>query len=68
MKMNMLYKITYTLLVVGGLNWALIGFFNYNLVGKIFSDNVARVIYSVVGIAALYGLFVIISMKSKSQK
>jgi len=43
MKMNILDKTAYTLLVIGGLNWALIGFFNYNLVGKIFSTDVARV-------------------------
>lgn len=68
MKMNMLSKTAYTLLVIGGLNWALIGFFDYNLVGKVFSADVARVIYSVVGVAALYGLFEIASMKAKSGK
>jgi len=64
MKMNILGKITYTLLVIGGLNWALIGFFNYNLVGKVFSDDVARIIYSTVGVAALYGLYQIALMRS----
>ena len=68
MKMNMLDKLAYTLLVIGGLNWALIGFFNYNLVNKVFSTDLARIIYSVVGVAALYGLFTIIKMKSQTQK
>jgi uncharacterized membrane protein YuzA (DUF378 family) len=68
MKMNMLDKMAYTLLVIGGLNWALIGFFNYNLVDKVFSTDVARIIYSVVGVAALYGLFTIVRMKSQAQK
>ncbi len=68
MKMNMLDKATYTLLVIGGLNWALIGFFNYNLVSKVFSTDLARIIYSVVGVAALYGLFTIVKMKSQTQK
>ncbi len=68
MKMNILDKTTYTLLVIGGLNWALIGFFNYNLVGKVFSTDVARIIYSIVGLAALYGAFTIIKMKPKAQK
>ncbi len=68
MKMGMLDKVTYTLLVIGGLNWALVGFFNYNLVGKVFSTGLARIIYSVVGVAALYGLFSIWMMKSKAQK
>ncbi len=66
--MNMLDKIAYSLLVVGGLNWALIGFFNYNLVDKVFSTDVARIIYSVVGVAALYGLLMIAKMKSQAQK
>ncbi len=68
MKMNLFDKIAYTLLVIGGLNWALIGFFDYNLVGKIFSTDVARVIYSIVGVAALYGLLVIIKMRRSQNK
>jgi uncharacterized membrane protein YuzA (DUF378 family) len=68
MKMNLVSKTAYVLLVIGGLNWALIGFFNYNLVGKVFSASVARIIYSAVGIAALYGVFSIASMKSKNSK
>ncbi len=67
MKMNLLDKITYTLLVIGGLNWALVGFFNYNLIGKIFSTGLARIIYSAIGIAAFYGLFMIMKMKSQTQ-
>jgi hypothetical protein len=63
----MLDKIVYTLLVIGGLNWALVGFFDYNLVSKVFSTDVARFIYSVVGIAALWGLVSIVRMKSKSK-
>jgi uncharacterized membrane protein YuzA (DUF378 family) len=68
MKMNIFSKTAYILLVIGGLNWALIGFFNYNLVGKVFSIDVARIIYSVVGVAALYGLYEIASMRSKDKK
>ena len=68
MKMNMIDKLTYSLLVIGGLNWALIGFFDYNLVDKIFSTEVSRIIYSLVGIAALYGVFTIARMKTKAQK
>ncbi len=68
MKMNMLDKTTYTLLVIGGLNWALVGFFNYNLVSKVFSNSLARIIYSIVGIAALYGVFLIARMKAKNSR
>jgi hypothetical protein len=66
--MNMIDKLTYSLLVIGGLNWALVGFFDYNLVDKVFSNEVSRIIYSIVGIAALYGVFTIARMKTKAQK
>lgn len=47
--------IGYILLIVGGLNWGLIGFFNYNLVDTLFGvgSGVSRTIYALVGIAAL---------------
>ncbi len=66
MKMNVITKITYALLVIGGLNWGLVGFLNFNLVNTIFSIEVARVIYALVGVAALYGVYSIVSMKNKS--
>ena len=46
-------------LVIGGLNWGLVGFFNFNLVSMIFGDMTAltRLIYSLVGVSALYQIF-----------
>ena len=46
------------LVVIGGLNWGLVGLFNYDLVAAIFGamTTVSRVIYTVVGLAALYML------------
>ena len=43
------------LVVVGGLNWGLIGFFKFDLVATIFGDmtTITRVIYALVGLAAL---------------
>jgi hypothetical protein len=48
--------ITGTLLVIGGLNWGLIGFFGFDLVGALFGTMsvVSRIIYGLVGISALY--------------
>lgn len=54
-----LKKLILLLMIIGGINWGLIGFFNYNLVGSIFNgslDIVARIIYAVVGLASLYGI------------
>ena len=45
------------LLVVGGLNWGLVGFFQFDLVGAIFGGQSAilsRIIYALVGLSALY--------------
>jgi uncharacterized protein len=59
MEMNTLDKISTLLLVIGGLNWGLVGFFEYNLVDEIFGagETLSRIIYAVVGLAALYCLY-----------
>ncbi len=50
------------LLIIGGLNWLLVGLFEFDLVAAIFGGEVgprsglSRIVYIVVGIAALYGL------------
>lgn len=47
------------LLVVGGLNWGLTGFFQFDLVAAVFGGSSAllsRVVYAVVGLAAVYGI------------
>jgi uncharacterized membrane protein YuzA (DUF378 family) len=44
------------LLVVGGLNWGLVGLFNFDLVAAIFGSMSAlsRIVYILVGISGLY--------------
>lgn len=55
MKLNALELISLILVIVGGLNWGLVGFFQYNLVEAIFGQNmVSGVIYMLVGLAAIY--------------
>jgi uncharacterized protein len=49
------------LLIVGGLNWGLIGFFQYDLIAAIFGGQAAvisRIIYALVGLSAVYEIFV----------
>jgi hypothetical protein len=55
-KMNWLDWVAFILVIVGALNWGLVGFFNWDLVAAIFGDmsTASRVIYDLVGIAALY--------------
>ena len=51
----MLYKICIALLIVGGINWGLIGILNFDLVAFIFGAGslLARIVYTIVGIAAI---------------
>jgi len=60
-KMNALDWIVFVLVVVGGLNWGLVGFFNFDLVATIFGDMsiISRIVYALVGLAAVYGIFAI---------
>ena len=54
-----LRKLILILMIIGGINWGLVGFFNYNLVSSIFGvklEVISRIIYAVVGLAALYGI------------
>jgi uncharacterized protein len=59
-EMRTLNIITQLLLIVGGVNWLLVGLFQFDLVAAIFGGQTAggsRLIYIVVGLCALYQLF-----------
>ena len=49
------------LLVVGGLNWGLVGLFNFDLVAALFGAGspLARIVYVLVGVSALYQIVTI---------
>lgn len=58
--------LTFILVIIGGLNWGLVGLFKFNLVEAIFGTGmVATVIYVLVGLAALWMLFVKFSGKKR---
>ena len=54
--MNAIDWIAMILLLIGGLNWGLVGAFNFDLVSAIFgaSSFLSRLIYILVGLSALY--------------
>lgn len=54
--MKYLEIIAAVLLLIGGLNWGLVGLFGFNLVEAIFSHfpELVRVIYGLVGLSAIY--------------
>ena len=53
--MQVVKIISYILILIGALNWVLVGFFNIDLVSLIFGDMTfwARAIYAIVGISAI---------------
>ena len=58
--MQTLNKIFVALLIVGGLNWGLVGLFNFDAVGWLFGGTTAllsRIVFVVVGAAAIAALF-----------
>ncbi len=56
--MRTLHAIVLTLIIIGGINWGLVGIFNYNLVDAIFGTMswVSRIIYTLVGIAGVWAI------------
>jgi uncharacterized membrane protein YuzA (DUF378 family) len=57
--MKALHMISFVLLVIGGLNWLLVGLFSWNLVDAIFgvSSIGSQIIYIIVGLATLVIIF-----------
>jgi uncharacterized membrane protein YuzA (DUF378 family) len=57
--MKALNYIALILIVIGALNWALIGLFQFDLVGAIFggmTSMLSRIIFTIVGLAGLWSL------------
>lgn len=57
-QMKTLDYIALALVIIGAVNWGLIGFFSFDLVRAIFGDMtlVSRIIYALVGVSGLYSL------------
>jgi uncharacterized membrane protein YuzA (DUF378 family) len=57
--MKPLNLITLVLLIVGGLNWGLVGMFDFDLVAALFGAGsiLSRIVYVLVGLSALWQLF-----------
>lgn len=53
--MYILKIIAYILVIIGAINWGLVGFFGFDLVASIFGEmsTLSRIIYGIVGISAL---------------
>lgn len=53
--LKFLKNISYILVLVGALNWGLVGLFDFDLVAKIFGEmsTLSRIVYILVGLSAI---------------
>lgn len=58
------------LVVIGGLNWGLVGLFNFDLVAAIFGSMniISRIVYTLVGLSAVYLLLIFNSLLKDDKK
>ncbi len=58
MNLKTIDYIALIIVIIGAINWGLIGFLNFDLVKLIFGDMtlMTRIVYSIVGIAGLYAI------------
>jgi uncharacterized membrane protein YuzA (DUF378 family) len=58
------------LLIVGGINWGLVGLAQFDLVAAIFGgqdSGLARIVYVLVGLAALYSIYTAMKVNSNNR-
>lgn len=55
-KLNAMDLTALVLVIVGGLNWALVGLFDFDLVATLFGEMsmLSRIVYTLVGVSAVY--------------
>lgn len=66
-KLSTLGWIAVILVIIGGLNWGLVGLFGFDLVAAIFGAMtlISRIVYILVGLAAIYMLILVFSKGKK---
>lgn len=62
--------LAWLLVIIGAINWGLIGFFNWNLVDAIFGVGsvVSRIIYAVVGLAGLWSIMLFSRIRGRDRE
>jgi len=60
--------IAMALMIIGGLNWAMVGLFRVDVVATLFGAGspLARLIYVLVGVAALWGVYLLGKLASNN--
>ena len=66
-KLSGLNWIAIILLIIGGLNWGLIGLFDFDLLSVLFGENSAftRVLHTLIGLSGVYTIFVMNKLARK---
>ncbi len=67
MERNWLDIIALILIIIGAINWGLIGFFRFDLIASLFGQlsAISRIIYAIVGIAGIYSLILFWKLKTE---
>ena len=67
MERNWLDVVCLILIIIGAVNWGLIGFFSLDIISVIFGNMcmISRIIYAVVGIAGIYSLVLFWKLKAE---
>ena len=72
--LNPLEWLSAIILVVGGINWGLVGLFEYDLVASIFGETfgttntASRIVYIIVGLSAIYTLVGLLRMEAMTSR
>lgn len=68
--MEAFQKVLLVFTIIGGINWGLIGFFNFNLVESLFAKEtmIPTIIYAIVGICALVNIGILFMHLSEDEK
>jgi len=65
MKFNALDWVAAILVIIGAINWGLVGFFDWDLVAGIFGSGIlTKIIYDLVGLAGLYMIYMLSKAKA----
>ena len=56
--MKLLDNIVLALIIIGAINWGLIGFFKFDLVASLFGElsALSRIVYGIIGLCGLYAI------------
>lgn len=67
MERNWLDIVCLILIIIGAINWGLVGFFGFDLVSFLFGDMsmITRIIFAIVGIAGIYSLVLFWKLKTE---